>query len=482
MDIRNVPNEILESVFAHLNHKEIIQCRLVCRLFNEVITASIELQYKIECESEGMVDVEQYRLSPAERLKSLREQRLNWDNLRWLEQGSVEISGSCQAYELVGGIFARLTNFQDFFSVSLPSVKTEGQVVHRSDIGFRARDFAMDPTQDLIIFLEDRSLALPSMQLQIRTFSTHQPHPEATSPVIPISGRFDSGALQIAGDLVAVFYIGLSTYLHIWNWKANKLVVDMRFTSIRPVDFTFLSENAYVLTFPADHGHLAVYSVSSPDQRARLFLPVLCADVNQELERLAIHTSPFFASPLPGRPFTTSETNRIHVLSMEYAGFYQSTFELRAFIPNDVLLSYVSSYHDQTQHIPWEDWGPKNTRVLEALQSHSWLRFVSGSRVVMPVARFKWDLQVLNFQTMRKLDEPLDTATATHIKEPTVIRRPTFFKDDIVTHLPYSLCTRQIPPALQIPYISFMIGEDHLLGLRLGMQIDAGITIHTLAL
>ena len=62
--------------------------------------------------------------------------------------------GACHAYELVAGTFS-ISNGSNLFVIWLPSATHDGHVLHRKTIGLSVRDFAIDPTEDIIVFLED---------------------------------------------------------------------------------------------------------------------------------------------------------------------------------------------------------------------------------------------------------------------------------------------------------------------------------------
>lgn len=110
-----------------------------------------------------MIDGPPSSVSPAERLKVLLERRKAWSLLDWKKEVISPMEGACQAYELVGGVFAKsmipgpfhnLTEIHPQFTASwLPSSGGEGRTM-QIDLDIVARDFAMDPSQDLIIFLE----------------------------------------------------------------------------------------------------------------------------------------------------------------------------------------------------------------------------------------------------------------------------------------------------------------------------------------
>lgn len=105
-----------------------------------------------------MVDVPSNTIATPERLLMLRSRRLAWDSLRWTRCETRTVNNSCDAYELVGGIFARLSSMRHFLAFRLPSKIEPAQDIFNAYLDFLARDFAMDPSQDLIIFLEDQGL------------------------------------------------------------------------------------------------------------------------------------------------------------------------------------------------------------------------------------------------------------------------------------------------------------------------------------
>lgn len=97
----------------------------------------------------------------AQRYKFLMDRRHAWKTLSWRKQTSIPIAGDCQAYELMGGYFAKSMSTEGPFAGSrhliltkLPSSTNEGEVIVRDDVGVEFRDFSMDPSQDLIVYIE----------------------------------------------------------------------------------------------------------------------------------------------------------------------------------------------------------------------------------------------------------------------------------------------------------------------------------------
>ena len=73
------------------------------------------------------------------------------------------VLGTCQAYELVGGVFAKSMGHgnggsRHLVTTWLPSSTTDARSDVREDLGIPTRDFAIDPSQDLIalVNVDDR--------------------------------------------------------------------------------------------------------------------------------------------------------------------------------------------------------------------------------------------------------------------------------------------------------------------------------------
>lgn len=115
------------------------------------------MQYIIELGANGM-EATSYTLPQVDLLQKLRDRLKAWEQLdcrrfRVIPSGDF---GQCRAYELVAGTFST-SNGSDLFVVWLPSPTHDGRVLRREAIGLSVRDFAIDPTEDIIVFLEDGS-------------------------------------------------------------------------------------------------------------------------------------------------------------------------------------------------------------------------------------------------------------------------------------------------------------------------------------
>ncbi|KAF9232387.1 hypothetical protein BU15DRAFT_81300 [Melanogaster broomeanus] len=314
----DLPPELLTAIFLHTDSRTISRCRSVCRRFKDVVDSSVELQYRVELALDGMIDGPPSLISTGERLARLRSLRRTWSTLSCTSKVTVPMPGACYAYELTRATSRRRGS-------RLRTIP--GRTLVHDDIGVPTRDFAMDPSQDLVVLFKGGDehgmqlmVVVPgTLELYIRTMSTNQAHPEARMPVLRIPVLFPPR-------------------ITMWNWKTGNLVVDRTSIRLPPAtwDFSFIIQ-------PCDR--------SSSDELpeplvhvASLQLPALLPHVR--VVNLGTHTAPFLAGCPRDKPFTASNEDRIHVLTVQYVN--PSPVDgprigqrLCVFVPNRVLEGYV---------------------------------------------------------------------------------------------------------------------------------------------
>ncbi|KAG6372438.1 hypothetical protein JVT61DRAFT_7535 [Boletus reticuloceps] len=304
--------------------------------------------------------------------------------------------GPCCAYELVGGVFCKtqptvrktrggfrgaLIGWPGFVTTGhgvqgddqeeletthvlgsrtlcatwLPGTHNPVRTAVRDDLGIPTRDFAMDPSQDLIVlFKGGEDVGLPMavvypgvLELHIRTMSTNQTHPEARVPVLctPVLYPVTSVFVQIVDDVVGIMHCvdPSRPRITIWNWKTGRLVVD-RASSNLPLgtwDFSFIHSRALFVTTVSGNGSLELFtftcdradadanadSSSVPSQPqpestsplvhvATLYFPPVRPSVR--VLSIGTHTGPFVAGCPADASFTSANEDRIYVLTVQY--------------------------------------------------------------------------------------------------------------------------------------------------------------------
>ncbi|KAI6011043.1 hypothetical protein BKA83DRAFT_4397458 [Pisolithus microcarpus] len=442
-----------------MDGRTILRCCAVCHRFKDIIQASMELQYRIELAADGMVDGPPSSLTVRERLTRLRELRQSWATLQWSSKISVPMPGPCHAYELVGGVFCKMHH-----SVPHPfrerHLTAAGHTLVRENVGLSPRDFAVDPSQDLIIYFKDgeanplQVLTTPGMlELHVRTLSTNE--------VAPGSSAF----MQIVDDIVGIWYFVEPELPHItmWNWKTGKVIVD-RSTFCVPLktrDVSFISSRAFfvttgqkggtieIFTFDGDptepeqsasHSLLSTPSSSAHESTASKFVTQPKSNVTHvaslqlpathphiRITGFSTHTGPFLARPPSGRPFVAANEERIHVFSVQHVDRNPDTVRRQmrfcAFLKNSTLERYIRKYESRSGAggegsavplaVPWEEWGRENTRFMARHWNQSeWLslgRYVHGHRVVLPAPATRNGramIHVLDFNVRHAVSQP----------------------------------------------------------------------------
>lgn len=225
----------------------------------------------IELAADGMINNPYNQLPTSEKLQLLLDRRHRWRTLNWVQSIPVAVPGACQAYELVGGVFAKTMNAshgmeggsRHLIATWLPTRNDQnGDTIHqivRPDLGISTRDFAIDPTQDLIALVDaedkyvtftDSALACSCfasashLQLQhsltvtirvyLRTISTNVKHPKAARGELTAEIQFLLGSsfIQIVDDVVGLFFWVHGPGLIIWNWITGEIIVVRSFLSV----------------------------------------------------------------------------------------------------------------------------------------------------------------------------------------------------------------------------------------------------------
>jgi hypothetical protein len=106
-----------------------------------------------------MVDNPESKLSLQERLAILRARNNRWATLDWHKRITLNIPFKGGDYEIIGGIFARSmltpnSPSNHLFATRLPSAYDDGGQLMKDLVGLRLVDFALDPSQDLIVFYD----------------------------------------------------------------------------------------------------------------------------------------------------------------------------------------------------------------------------------------------------------------------------------------------------------------------------------------
>ncbi|KAF4565366.1 hypothetical protein EYR36_001937 [Pleurotus pulmonarius] len=491
--IADLPNEFIHRILRYSDPGAIRSCTLVCHRLHDIVRQSTELRYLFELGLDGLVDCATSTSSYHERLKDVLERRRSWANISWRKSSSIRLPGRGEhlsAYDCVAGVLAKLSQHRTFIAVHLPSINDPVPHWIKHELAFPAKTFAMDPTQDLVVFLEKDPRpkgynGQRSVRIHIQTLSTGDPHPLAqnsslTFDVPPYTEfRLKTNyiwfsCIKLAADIVLMQYnIGHEWMcFRFWNWMTGHDWMIEGYPGYF-VDCSFISSRAVMLTSTRGMGSLHVYTFEfegpSPAHvtlKANLHLPKVRQGIYYE--PVETRTTPILGLARTPASKTTvpSLESQLNMMSMKY-GIGDDEYLFHLFVPNSLLLGYATN--PWVGEVGWEDWGPQNTRLIETTHMPSGLRFANGFRVIssptddplQPAA----SIQIYDFNPSRRqeYDVPLTDfgATQRSYSNAYVIHRE-IFEEDVLTRLPVWHTSRSLDPS----YWNFFIDDERIVGMK----------------
>ncbi|KAL6306499.1 hypothetical protein BKA93DRAFT_143960 [Sparassis latifolia] len=514
----SLPPELITKCLIYVDGDELSSCKLVCKLFCAVVESSVQLRYNIELAADGFIDGPSCSLATTDRLDMLLERRRRWLHLDWSQTLSARdrsrTATPMRCYDMVQGLLIERISQRQLLLTSLPSHANPTLKLAERSVEHIVANFAVDPSQDLLVLLDAEGC------VRLRTLSSNSVHPLAQLGTLP--GRLTNlsfESLQIAGDLVGLFSPRSEYTLRIWNWHTGSIILEEHESSLIfvPTSFIFLSSRVLLLSDKPNSGSLVLFAftdaqvVSTTPLTFSTFHPV--AILNLPLVRdkyiignMSLGIAPLLAGVIPGVPFATSPAERIIVMQLSYlaSNRRQISGAFSGFVHCRYLLSFVSSSLDgqiQARVVPWDEWGPKNTRIaMLPVYGNTFERYTSGQRVVLrssvvnSVARH---IYVLDFNVHpRHLSAMIHDDAGGPSYEPhtdrygnrggkgklTLVREPARlrgapFKQDVVTSLPYVQSSRGMN---SFENNGYMIDEERLIEVKFGTFNDnvEGINVH----
>ncbi|KAF7340857.1 hypothetical protein MSAN_02115200 [Mycena sanguinolenta] len=476
ISLNDIPQEILLEILTFVDAQSLIHsCPLVCRLWKNTIDGSTELRLLIELWADGMVGGDSRSSTAMERLEALYQRRRAWLSLDWADRATFVVESSSRAYELVDAIFAQQTVGRDsesFSTIWLPSARDpEGKTVSMGEIDLDPRDFVLDPTQDFVAFVSENPQDVA--HVQCRTLSTLSPHPLAAASLLSFPARHLTVGyllLDLADDIISMFF---DQHILLLNWRDGVVIKDINCSGPSRVHFSLLTPRAYLLGYGGANGKIEVWSFESVDgaepiHKATLQLP----ELDSNYLAMQMHSGPFRAKPSTKRPFSKTNESRVCVVSVDYGDLI---------VHHRYLHKYLSSNSDAAVIVPWDDWGPRHSRLLPPML-HRWFRYVHGERVVLPPDPENPNiLQILDFSTSATTSRPLASSERTPTDPrfttelysgPSTLFDTALVEKSATTSLPY----RKISRYTDEEHALFLIDEEQIIGVN---DLESQMTVYT---
>ncbi|KAF9482983.1 hypothetical protein BDN70DRAFT_374723 [Pholiota conissans] len=436
LTLSTIPQELQIEILSNLDALSLSCCMSTCRSINETIWSSSHLIYIIQLHLDGLKDIETSSLGCAGRLNQLLLRRHAWGSTSPKLCAKLISLPDCVTYDLIDGVFASTDGFT-LEMASLPTGTEElGTVTEMKLAGLLIWGLTLDPSQDVLVFLEDGASALPhsgprKILVHIRSMSTHEIHPLAS--LSPFELYIHSDHVQVRTNIPFNIFLHLADNLLVlrfniesrerdlparvimWDWTTSEVILDSA-AATDPVlaaldchNLGLLDSKSFFVTSPLNSGAIHLYRLVRPSNgespcvpvhRAALQLPPLISTAKPF--RIFTKSGPIQAHAPFNSPFVTNDEDRIHVFKPVYNSS-QRTFPLsfNMFIPQRVFTKYMSLGSLENQggpalNIPWKQWGPLNTCIIHPpgiFQLDKQCRYIRGQRIAFTGPGFEWDLE-----------------------------------------------------------------------------------------
>ncbi|KAJ3538652.1 hypothetical protein NM688_g6486 [Phlebia brevispora] len=357
--------ELLVRILLCLDAISIARCSQVCHRLDDVVKASVKVQYWVECDLNGFDDNPRSKMNVAEKLQSLRTHCDVWRTQQWASDTPLAMLDWWN-YDapIRSGNTMVFRSSPTEFTVHQVSSKHRGLlsqewVIKETDIGFEVSDYAVDASQDLLVVTECRTLpADPDhciVAIWALSLSTGKPHP-LSSPHRMELQTFRVAVMDRSTACEQSSSTQISHNLDIYRGDD--------YSKFEPLtSLTFIRDNQIMLTSCPSLDTLAIftyfYAFLYPSEQT-------FDNVNREL------------------PFYKRESSRI--VDIRYALRHAHSYEcgsLRILVPVTVLeQAYVRAASKADHQLEWSEWGTNIRLLPESLRNPRDFDIPEGDRLL----------------------------------------------------------------------------------------------------
>ncbi|KAG1786072.1 uncharacterized protein HD556DRAFT_1531193 [Suillus plorans] len=451
----SLAEELLSYILSFLPHRDILRCTSVCRTLRQTYLSSSELQYIVEINGQQLLVISNpdNSIPISKRLQRLRDEAHAWfkvDTRPFLKMVPVTRTALLREIIVAGGYFCSWDRLGDTAMIFPVHPKPSQQSIRRNWLPgtlcsvphSRKFDVFMDPAQNLIAvaYAADHN----TVYINLGALDGDGVHPEAAGETLFLSD--DSRSVTRKTRLKGFGrHIALSRrlndennsvwQLHIWDWKysttSSSILSGAVLDRPGPIEFCFLGNNRLLVI--ADN--LNLYSIENMSQTPEFLACFLIPIPSMLLQCLPMIDDIGYDSQLhmqaQATMCTSDPTHRLICLITRCARDNLALIiSTRIFFDLDEMAAAMP--------IPWEHWGPSNTRILQR-PSHS---TINGNRVLQTLHvgahNRQFILQLLDFSPLAATNA---RGLGRVVKEPSttciIVDRIGTRGESLTTSLPY---------------------------------------------
>ncbi|KAA1473394.1 hypothetical protein DENSPDRAFT_272580 [Dentipellis sp. KUC8613] len=530
--------ELLTMTFKQLHYKDLLECSKVCKRFWSVIKCSLDLQYILELGADGLVECSAVRIPlTADRLGALLDHRSRWHSLHWSKSGIPTSNPTPSGVlDFSSGVFAQIEFINTdpaslhegilkiaYFQTGVEAMTESRSITNGITTGplsdqelARITQVRLQPLADLLAIVQSKVIrhsdAKAVFRIHLRSLSSEgserdYPCPSPVLEYFPVWGHANTEP-QIDEVTLDWHFISMRTASDdglgytVWNYKTGKMVLDIPPTAHRQKfsNFSLINETSFIASSTEkayNDTQLDIISIFSFDSSPvgngagtktlvmRLALPQRISRVNADA-RIDIFTGRF--SPRAERYrgdilFTTAEESHVYLICVH------TNRTLGIIVHRSTLISLADKFkakYSTKDPIPWEEWGPLNTRCFQIDSSHLWqhpARSVHGERVILRVQSGdgRSVLQIMDFNNRRRRRDEIPTPKAIlatghsipkyeYVTAPSTLHWPEIYTAPISSSLPY----HAVPVSNAEPDNGYLLDAQGLVRKRLSLNLVPG--------
>ncbi|KAF7796204.1 hypothetical protein EIP86_007378 [Pleurotus ostreatoroseus] len=262
--ISTLASELLVSIFLYLDLQDLIRCKQViishsfagmiqithmrfwqiCKQFSQVIDDTLIMQYKIACETYGLIDGDPKSFSLVERSQRLHDMQKAWASgtppisfdlpRKWTDNLEQSITHQVYAFGCVVAI-CQVSGNRVCKRMHLTQIPSEFRNIPKKywsldNLEFDIPGFDIDFSQNLLVTTRASGYSdNQTLSIRILDATNAGPHPQAKVPLIKTSSM-RARQLQIAGDYLGILSDSASEFLpefRLYNWKTGERLMSL---------------------------------------------------------------------------------------------------------------------------------------------------------------------------------------------------------------------------------------------------------------
>ncbi|KZV71861.1 hypothetical protein PENSPDRAFT_733865 [Peniophora sp. CONT] len=459
-----LPNELLVLALRPLDSEDLVVCKSVCRVLNNVISTSVFLQYTLTLADYGLYDNELSVKAVGEKLQRAHLFHDALRDIRWIPHFTMRFEGQRLDHPSTPLILRNMTGSGDLSLIHSGSAIRDVPERHWAVVPPPATVFAytFNVAEDLAIL---QTMDVPRSRFHLLTMSSGAMHPEAARPF------FEGETITLDSTTFGpyLFIHGTDGIHTLWNWKTGDMLTKIRchYYSVAFLDQDHIALVGMTRTVGmALHVYCLPFTIFDEDasrmQSAHYVfgLPTLTHHHSRHEPTFSSlkrgFSSPPASAAAPAGDFYTDPNEAL--LIIEYAQLapprqYEIFFLLRG-------LQALLTPEYRGQYTPWETWGPQRAHATPLLRyppivgwrNHSTfgLRHIGmypTQRADGVLVAKMHDYHPRRIALARR--EAPDVGSCRKVVEGEVVDGSWVEKDRLETHLPYIETEVPLPEELQ---------------------------------